>query len=81
MVLPLMQIIVFRMSATTKKGCVAFDLVEKGHVTDHIQLSVTGDHNVSNALAAIATAKLLNISMPVIEKGLLSFSGTDRRLI
>ena len=69
----------FQNISYNEKGCVAFDLVEKGHVTDHIQLSVTGDHNVSNALAAIATAKLLNISMPVIEKGLLSFSGTDRR--
>ena len=62
-----------------EKGLVAFDLIKNGKVVDHIQLSVTGDHNVSNALAAIATAKLLNISMPVIEKGLLSFSGTDRR--
>ena len=46
---------------------------------DHIQLSVTGDHNVSNALASIATAELLQIPMETIKKGILSFSGTDRR--
>ena len=53
-----------------EKGLVAFD---------HIQLSVTGDHNVSNALASIATAELLQIPMETIKKGILSFSGTDRR--
>ncbi len=61
------------------KGCVAFDLVKHGRVTDHIQLSVTGDHNVSNAMAAIATAELLDIPMSTIQNGLLSFTGTDRR--
>ena len=49
------------------------------HTADHISLSVTGDHNVSNALSAIAVADLLNIPMDVTKKGLLSFSGTDRR--
>lgn len=61
------------------KGCVAFDLVKHGKVTDHIQLSVTGDHNVSNAMAAIATAELLDIPMSTVQNGLLSFTGTDRR--
>ena len=40
---------------------------------------MTGDHNVSNALSAIAVADLLDIPMDVTKKGLLSFSGTDRR--
>ena len=51
-----------------EKGHVSFDLIKHGEHTDHIVLSVTGDHNVSNALSAIAVADLL-----------LSFSGTDRR--
>ena len=62
-----------------EKGLVAFDLIKNGKVVDHIQLSVTGDHNVSNALASIATAELLQIPMETIKKGILSFSGTDRR--
>lgn len=62
-----------------EKGCVAFDLVKHGNISGHIQLSVTGDHNVSNALAAIATAELLDIPMSTIQNGLLSFTGTDRR--
>ena len=60
-------------------GHVAFDLLKHGKRTDHITLSVTGDHNVSNALSAIAVADLLGISMEITKKGLLSFSGTDRR--
>ena len=40
---------------------------------------MTGDHNVSNALSAIAVADLLDIPMESTKKGLLSFTGTDRR--
>lgn len=62
-----------------ENGHVSFDLIRHGEHTDHITLSVTGDHNVSNALAAIAVADLLDIPMDITKKGLLSFSGTDRR--
>lgn len=62
-----------------EKGCVSFTLLKHGEPADHIQLSVTGDHNVSNALAAIAAAELLDISPETIKTGLLSFEGTDRR--
>lgn len=62
-----------------EKGNVAFDLLKNGKKTDHIVLSVTGDHNVSNALSAIATADLLHIPMETTKAGLLSFHGTDRR--
>ena len=62
-----------------EKGLVEFDLIKNRKAVDHIQLSVTGDHNVSNALASIATAELLQIPMETIKKGILSFSGTDRR--
>lgn len=60
-------------------GHVSFELLKKGEKTGRITLSVTGDHNVSNALAAIAVAELLDISTDRIQKGLLSFTGTDRR--
>ena len=65
--------------AYDEKGHVSFDLIKNGVHTDHIQLSVTGDHNVSNALSAIAVADLLEIPMDTTKKGLLSFCGTDRR--
>ena len=62
-----------------KKGCVSFDLVKFGETAEHITLSVTGDHNLSNALYAIAVAELMHIPMKTIQKGLFSFTGTDRR--
>ncbi len=62
-----------------ENGHVSFDLIKYGENAGHIRLSVTGDHNVSNALASIAVGELLNIPGETIRKGLLSFTGTDRR--
>ncbi len=42
-------------------------------------LRVHGDHNILNALAAIALSDLLGISDEVIRTGLTAFTGTDRR--
>ena len=66
-------------SAHDEKGNVSFLLLVKGQEAGRIQLSVNGLHNVSNALAAIAAASLLEVPMEKIREGLLSFEGTDRR--
>lgn len=60
-------------------GNISFLLLVKGQEAGRIQLSVNGLHNVSNALAAIAAASLLDVPMEKIQEGLLSFEGTDRR--
>ncbi len=44
-----------------------------------ITLKVSGRHNVSNALAAIAAAKACGIAFEDIAKGLTAFTGTNRR--
>ena len=62
-----------------EKGFASFDLMKSGEIIDHIKLSVPGEHNVSNALASIALSRLIGIPMETIKKGLLSFTGTDRR--
>ena len=62
-----------------KKGEASFDLVKSGEFIDRISLSVNGDHNVSNALSAIAVADLLGVPFDKIKEGLKSFHGTDRR--
>lgn len=62
-----------------EKGLASFDLIKSGEYVDRIILSVPGDHNVSNALTSIAAAELVGISMDIIKKGLLAFTGTDRR--
>lgn len=62
-----------------ESGNISFDLLEKGTCLDRITLSVTGEHNVQNALGAIAVSRLLGLSLKTIKEGLLSFTGTDRR--
>lgn len=60
-------------------ACPSFDLMNAGTCIDTISLHVPGEHNVSNALAAIALADLLAIDSSTVQKALLTFSGTDRR--
>ncbi|MDD3368647.1 MAG: UDP-N-acetylmuramate--L-alanine ligase [Lachnospiraceae bacterium] len=47
--------------------------------TSTFTLGVPGEHNVYNALAAIALAELLGVEESTIQKSLLTFHGTDRR--
>ena len=44
-----------------------------------VELSIFGDHNVSNALATIALALYLKIDVKIIKKALANFSGVKRR--
>lgn len=65
--------------AFDEKGNVSFHLFEHGKDCGRIRLSVPGEHNVQNALSAIAAARSLGVSLDDIQKGLLSFEGTNRR--
>ncbi len=60
-------------------GEASFDLLKGGRYVDRISLSVNGDHNVLNALAAIAAAELLLVPLAAIKEGLKDFHGTKRR--
>ena len=62
-----------------ERGCAGFDVIRDGRTLMHIQLSVPGAHNVSNALAAIAACDHLGIPASAICEGLDAFSGTERR--
>ena len=57
----------------------SFDVILHGQHAGRITLSVSGMHNVSNALAAILAADVLGIPIDQIRQGLLDFKGTDRR--
>ena len=61
------------------QGYGEFDVMHHSANLGHIVLSVPGQHNVSNALAVIAAARKLGISMEQIQAGLLGFSGANRR--
>lgn len=56
-----------------------FDVYYKGEFFGPIHLNIPGDHNITNALAAIASAHFLGVSPEDCRKGLLHFTGTERR--
>ena len=60
-------------------GYGTFDCMYKGEFYGHFSLHVPGEHNVSNALSVIAMAHVMGIDTETIQKGLLAFTGTDRR--
>ncbi len=57
----------------------SFRLIRRGEKGPAFSLSVPGEHNVSNALAAIALADALELPEETARKGLLDFDGTNRR--
>ena len=62
-----------------ESGCPSFHLMHKDGKEEVFSLRVPGEHNVYNAIAAIALADLLGISGSVSAKALLHYGGTDRR--
>ncbi len=60
-------------------GCPSFHLMQRNGKDDVFSLRVPGEHNVYNAVAAIALAGLLDIPTETTAKALLSYTGTDRR--
>lgn len=61
------------------KGYATFTCVRNNMILGNFSLNVPGIHNVSNALAAIALGIKLGLGIEIIQKGLASFTGTDRR--
>ncbi len=61
------------------QGLASYDLYNKDDFVMHIELSVNGEHNVYNSIAAIIIAKSLDISDEAILAGLKAFDGTKRR--
>ena len=57
----------------------SFELRRGDTTLGHFELSVPGEHNVANAVAALAAGDLLGIPAAVMAEGLLGFTGTDRR--
>jgi len=60
-------------------GCCNYTLLIEGAPSGTISLEVPGLHNVYNSLAAVALGFELDIPFETIQRGLLSFSGTNRR--
>ncbi len=61
------------------RGFPEFDICHDGRRVAHLHLSVPGEHNVLNSMAAFVTAAYLKVGIPVITETLNSFGGTHRR--
>lgn len=57
----------------------SFDIIERDEFLCGVKLNVYGKHNIYNALAAAAVARLYGISGENIKRGLSSFKGVKRR--
>ncbi|NCW52876.1 MAG: UDP-N-acetylmuramate--L-alanine ligase [Rhodobacteraceae bacterium] len=64
-----------------KGGAAQFDvaLQAEGRIFKNCRLPMTGDHNVSNALAAVAVARHLGMKEDEIRDALANFKGVNRR--
>ena len=62
------------------RGLYSFDVLCSGEYFCHISLSVSGYHNIYNALATVVSAKISGLSCEDIERGLASFCGATRRM-
>ena len=65
---------------TYKNGYPSFTLVYKDDEITDIRLSVLGEHNIKNSLAAAAVALSMRIKPDVIAKALGAFTGVGRRM-
>ncbi|MBC7770822.1 MAG: UDP-N-acetylmuramate--alanine ligase [Phycisphaerales bacterium] len=60
---------------------ISFDVLEKEtRESATVDLAVPGEHNVSNALAALSVARVCGLPLGVAAAALKGFSGTKRRL-
>lgn len=60
-------------------GFPEFDVIKDGRTLSHIHLSVPGEHNIANSLAAFAACHTLDVDPAVITDVLNQFHGTQRR--
>lgn len=61
-------------------GGTSFKVLHKGKTVDTVELRVSGDHNVLNALAAYVVGNTYSIPQDIIKEALNKFSGAKRRL-
>ena len=61
------------------QDCVCFDVCRRGELLGPVELRMIGEHNVLNALAAIAMADELQVPFEQVQQSLTKFEGIQRR--
>jgi len=76
------NVIFFSSKKILSKGCFIKDnwiFFNDKKIINLKNLKLTGEHNISNILASVSVAKILNISTDSIKKALISFEGVKNR--
>lgn len=63
-----------------KDGCACFYVIKNLKRIGKVELSVPGEHNVSNALGVIAMSSLYDVPFENIQRGLKKYEGASRRM-
>lgn len=63
-----------------RDGRAHFDVYERGSLASHIDLTVAGEHNIYNALAAFAVCDIRGLDRSLAAEGIGSFCGCKRRM-
>ncbi len=61
------------------RGSSAFQVTKRGKILGDVELTIPGEHNILNALAAIAIADISGADFSLISRALSSFAGAKRR--
>ncbi|MCD8355303.1 MAG: UDP-N-acetylmuramate--L-alanine ligase [Clostridia bacterium] len=70
---------VYPENVTDRHGYYSFDVMHKGKLFTHVDLSVPGYHNMMNALASCAVCTFLGLDAAASAEGLKQFTGSSRR--
>ena len=62
-----------------KEGYPAFSVIHNGEYLCRIRLGIPGEHNIANALSAIACSITMGIELDVVVSTLEAYKGTQRR--
>ena len=62
-----------------EKGAYIFDVQTPSENIENIKINLPGKHNVLNAVAALAMANIMGVSLQAIAEALLTFKGIERR--
>ena len=74
-----MRLLRKKYSYSTSSACLPLTCAARAKTLKRLQLSVPGEHNIANALAATACCHTLGVDLESIASTLESFTGTQRR--
>ena len=70
---------IYAKNIRVEDGITSFEVVKKGENLGTFNLSIPGEHNVSNSLPVIYLAHEMNCNMDTVKERLLNFKGANRR--